>query len=314
MARLREIIAIALCATCIVAASAIANPEPKQDLVRLGEILFSEAALSRDGRVSCASCHSSSNFYVDGYERALARTRELIRNTPTILNVNFYTSYFWDGRALSLEEQIREPLFAKHELGSDSQRMVEALARLLPLAARKRPDEAESFVVQSIAAYLRQNATTETKFSRFRAGTERLSDREEEGFSLFKKYGCSSCHSEPHFTDNKFHDNGLFKRKIVLETTVDRNGHTIFALGHDYGRGNIASGPEQLFRFRTPSLMNVMRTAPYMHDGSFRDIDEVLLFYARRMGSPPDVGMYDAKEREALKSFFETLTDLRHGR
>ena len=123
------------------------------------------------------------------------------------------------------------------------------------------------------------------------------------------KAGCVKCHTPPHFTDNQFHDIGLPRRNTIFESYT-RDGKDVFRLGPDFGRGNIVAGQESLFTFRTPSLLNVAQTAPYMHDGTFRELEEVLDFYGRT-DSILQQNPLNRSEKKDLIAFLHTLNDTR---
>lgn len=277
-------------------------------LEQAGKALFFTAELSRDGLMSCATCHVPSQLYSDGYERALSRTREMTRNTPSILALNGYTSFFWDGRASSLPEQIKGPLFGRQELFSDSTRIKRFLISKGFASEDTSSVEAVNFSVKAIESYINSISTKETVYWKYLDESYDLSDIETKGLKLFNDWGCSTCHSGRYLTDNQYHDVGSPRRKIVLQSRQEQGGQITYELGYDYGRGNIESGVDNLYKFRTPSLINVEKTAPYMHDGAFRDLEEAVVFYARRRNG--DVAQADV---DALLSFLGTLTDARYG-
>jgi cytochrome c peroxidase len=274
------------------------------DPVSLGEQLFNSKALSSKGDMSCSSCHIPDKGFMDGYERALSRTRQLTRRTPTLLNLRYYSSFSWDGRNNSLNAQIEGALLARHEMNSSEERLRQAMARIYCFSGSS--SEAKALAVDSLSAYLRSVQNHQTRYTEFAAGKAALSADEMAGYKTLIRLGCLTCHSEPNFTDNRFHDIGLPKRRLVLQSTS--NPPQEFELGFDYGRGNIEPGKASLFSFRTPSLFNVTLNAAFMHDGTFRSLDEVLSFYESR-------GLYDGsvrvtltgEERENIKSFLKTL-------
>ena len=292
----------------------LANALPP--LAMQGEIYFNSKAISADGAVSCASCHFASKAYQDGYDRALARTRVLSRNTPTILNVNRYDSYFWDGRATTLREQTKGPLFTRHELNS-SEKLLADFTNATPLlqtAWLQSGLPIGEFVQHALADYMISIATTTTKFNSNQAGPIALSRDEMRGWRLFSgKFKCTSCHMPPNFTDNKFHDLGIPRRRLILQTTANPDQKDRYELGFDYGRANISDKSHDLHAFRTPTLFNVMLTAPYMHNGQYQTIEEVLDFYSRRRVKSGQAA-FTQKEMAALISFMNTLTDTRFER
>ncbi len=263
--------------------------------------------------MSCASCHQASGAFQDGYERALARTRVLSRNTPTLLNVNRYTSYFWDGRASSLPEQVTGPLLNRHELNSSEKlltQFTEATPELKKAWLQSEKPLLE-FVPKALTDYMLSNATTSTKFDLYLRGKNAMSKRELAGWKLFSgKFRCVSCHALPNLTDNKFHDIGMSKRRLILQTNANPNEKDRFELGFDYGRANISDQAADLHAFRTPSLYNVWLTAPYMHNGTFQNLEEVLDFYSRKR-QKSGLAAFSQAESTALLAFMKALTDAR---
>jgi len=280
-------------------------------------IFFFSKKLSKDGKVSCSSCHQPGNAYQDGFERSLSRSKMLSRNTLTLLNTKFYENYFWDGRSHNLYEQVKQPLYGRNELGNDIEsikKMIKNENLLDSISSYFISDtcDIEKFVTFSLVHYISTISTSETKFSLYQKGIVTLTKDEIDGYKLFKgKAGCFKCHSGHYFTDNSFHDDGLVKRQIIIETIINNQGDS-FALGHDYGRGNLFSKSENHF-FRTPSLMNVAITSPYMHNGIYSNLEEVIDFYNRGGDSPrtKPLNLTDI-EKHKLISFLHTLTDIRY--
>lgn len=299
----------------------IAGPDTTAMMAEAGRLLFHAGELSNDGELSCATCHMPSKHFQDGYEVGLARIRKVVRNTPTLLNVNRYRTFFWDGRAASLHDQITEPLFkSKVEMLSNDS-IMGAYVRSVPVLEGTmrqlgyRDGDAREFVLGALEGYMRSIATTRTRYDDHLAGTAKLTEPERRGLELFNgKAQCASCHPAPDFTDNLFHDNGLYRKLSIVETYTQK-GVLKTRLGHDYGRGNIVEGMEQLFRFRTPSLYNVALTPPYMHNGTIATLDAVLDFYDRG-GDEPDAATrrldLTRAEKDDLVAFLKTLTDVRY--
>lgn len=170
--------------------------------------------------------------------------------------------------------------------------------------------------MKAIEKFVISVSTRESRFSLYLEDKSILTKEEISGFELFVgKAKCAVCHSPPEFTDNSFHDNGLFRRRLILQTRANPDIQDRFELGFDYGRGNIESGTAHLFKFRTPSLYNIALTAPYMHDGSFRTLEEVIDFYNRGgKNREKHIEPLFLKENEKafLIKFLKTLTDIRY--
>jgi cytochrome c peroxidase len=203
-------------------------------------------------------------------------------------------------------------LFARHELNS-SEAILKNFIETEPLlrnAWQKSQLTVKDFVLKSLEQFILSICTEDSRYSLFLEGKEKLTKEEMTGLTIFfGKAKCSQCHLPPDFTDNKFHDTGLFKRRLILQTRGNPESPDRFELGFDYGRGNIEPGEHNVFSFRTPSLYNVQLTAPYMHD------EEVVDFYNRGGDAPSTKHKplnLNNKEKVALVAFLKTLTDLRY--
>ena len=250
-------------------------PFPKDDPFRpeaalLGRTLFFDARLSGSGSLSCASCHNPSYGWEDGLRISHGDgMKDLIRHTPTILNTAWGRSFFWDGRAPTLEEQAKGPLFSTKEMNQNMDLLpgkLAAVAGYKPMFDRAFPGQGItiSTIVRAIAMFERTVASARTPFDDWIDGDENaISASAKNGFALFTgKANCASCHSGWTFSDEQYHDIGL--------------------PGSDKGRADIAPAEDYaLYAFKTPTLRDVARRAPYMHDGSLKDLNAVLAHYRR---------------------------------
>jgi len=234
----------------------------------LGRMLFFDARLSRSGKTSCASCHNPSLAWEDGRRLAIGDNGSVLpRSTPTIIDAAWVEPLLWDGRADSLEAQARTPLNNPHEMGMPRGRLVSLAGRdpaYRKAFAKAYPGKAirEDLLLGAIATFERTVVSTTAPIDRRVAGDRTaITDSAERGLILFNtKAGCSSCHSGWRFTDDGFHDIGL--------------------PGKDLGRGKIVPGIEILqHSFKTPTLREVARRAPYMHDGSLPTLAAVIDYY-----------------------------------
>jgi cytochrome c peroxidase len=239
----------------------------------LGERLFFDPKLSRDGTVACTSCHLPGHALSD----TLAVSRGVdgrvgVRNAPTLMNRGWARSLFWDGRAASLEEQALHPIRSPREMDLP----LETLGPRL----RENPDYVHAFraafpdeedpvgpegVARALASYVRTLQAGDAPFDRFRAGQRDASpDDARRGARLFfGRAGCAVCHAGPTFSDGRFHNTGISWGSA------------------DLGRYRVTGADEDRGRFRTPPLRELTRTAPYMHDGSVRTLEEVVDLYDR---------------------------------
>ena len=274
------------------------------DKVALGAQLFADPRLSGSGRRSCASCHRTALSFTDGRQRAQGVSgASLRRNTPSLWNLAWSKQYFWDGRAPSLEAQVRGPIEAAEEMAGDWSTILARLEADAELAARFRAafgDEtpiSQAMVVKALAAYVRSLVSPATRFDAWIEGdTGALSDAEVRGFRLFTgKAGCVLCHAGWRFTDDRFHDVGL--------------------PSNDPGRGAVPGGTPGLRAFKTPSLREAVHTAPYMHDGSLPTLAAVVAHYAGKFVPRPTLAptmnrtlRLGARERAELVAFLQTLS------
>ncbi|APF37286.1 cytochrome C peroxidase [Chelatococcus daeguensis] len=272
--------------------------------VTLGQALFFDTRLSGDGSLACASCHDPQLGFADGVPRGrgIAGSR-LPRHTPALWNLAWGRTFFWDGRATSLESQSTGPIESPVEMGA---KLEEVVARLSDDAAM-RTAFAEAFperpvvdrlnLSRALAAFERTLVSPVTRFDRFVAGErDALTADEIAGFRLFTgKAGCVACHSGWRFTDEAFHDIGL--------------------PGDDRGRGAALGLAAADHAFKTPSLREIAWTAPYMHDGALATLEDVVAHYERGIVDRPTLSAdlpkglsLSEEERGQLIAFLGTLS------
>lgn len=240
--------------------------------VELGKQLFFDPRLSGDNKMSCATCHLPSKAFGDGLRRGKgAGDKELSRNTPTILNVGFHTTFFWDGRAKSLEEQSLGPIQSADEMNQHLDELVNELVAIPGYALQfemvfGQPLNQQD-IAKSLAAFQRTLVTRNSPFDRYLSGDKKaLSTRAKEGLELFQgDAGCIRCHNGPLLSDGNYYRLGVG--------------------GNDEGRGGVTKKRDDLYKFRTPSLRDVAETGPYMHDGSLATLFDVVEFYYRGVPS-----------------------------
>jgi cytochrome c peroxidase len=267
------------------------NPysQAKKDL---GKFLFFDPRLSKTGQIACASCHNPELAWTDNSTRSFGHNRKTgKRNAMTILNSGFAEELFWDGRANSLEDQARFPIPDKREMNSGLEIAVEninAVEAYKPLFKKAFGDDNISIarILKAIATFERSVNSPKSKFDKFISGDSDLfTDQEVQGLHLFRtKAQCINCHNTPYFSDNKFHNDGQ-----TLFGTKDE----------DFGRYYVTGNIEDLGKFRTPSLREVTRTAPWMHHGHFPSLLDVVEYY--NLGNPaPIQKKYLGTERDSL--------------
>jgi len=270
-----------------------ANPFSSEKAL-LGKKLFFDPRLSGYGSLSCASCHNPGLNWCDGLQSASAMTRfPLGRHTPTLLNVAYYSSLFWDGRATTLEEQARKHLLSPGVmLGGTETEIVRRISRFPGYRQAFRQIFGKSAVsldsiVAAIATFERTIISRNSPFDRWLAGDRNaISASAKNGFALFTgKAQCVKCHSGPVFSDSEFHNTGL--------NSIDP------------GRFEVSKKNSDRNRFKTPGLRQVADTAPYMHDGSKPTLTSVIEFYVRG-GDRPD----EANELQPLNLSLNEKQDL----
>jgi cytochrome c peroxidase len=284
-------------------APAPADNATTPEKVALGKQLFFDPRLSGDNTKSCASCHLSEKAFTDGLAKAIgAGGKQLSRNTPGLLNAGFYTSYFWDGRAGSLEEQALFPLQSADEMNQKLDELEKELNAISGYAKQFQTAFGTRVtrvgIAKALAAFERTLVSRNSPFDRYLAGdTNAMSEEARQGWELFKgDAGCIRCHNGPNFSDSKFYRLGT--------TFIDK------------GRGAITGEKRDDYAFRTPGLREVAKTAPYLHDGSLQTLTQVVEFYYRGVPtSPPDGVPLDVapmlgqsySEISAIVAFLESL-------
>ena len=299
------------------------NPLTKAK-IELGKRMFFDKNMSSDGRISCASCHDPGEAFAKRGEAISPGVGGKLgrRNSPSLLNVAFAESLFMDGRAESLEAQAWEPLLADDEMGNKSeQEVLDRLSasadyvRLFKEAFGKAPDK--EGVAKALASYQRTLLSGNSAFDRWNWGGEddALKGKAYEGYELFAgRAQCWQCHplngNGILLTDHDFHDTGVAKRsaeEIEKRTKTKKAGEMLLA--KDRGRFEVSKRALDKWKYKTPSLRNVELTAPYMHDGSLKTLNDVLQFYNEggRESSVQILNLTD-EEIEAIIAFLESLT------
>lgn len=275
--------------------------------IALGERLFADPILSVDSTIACASCHLPEHAFSDPRPFSQGVGGITNRNSMPLFNVLWSQSFFWDGRAASLEVQALEPVQQSVEMGEDWDRVVAKLERHAEypaLFARAFGDAPinRHRVARAIAQFERTLISADSKYDRWLAGQAAFTPAEERGFVLFHTEAgdCFHCHVAPLFTDNEFHNTGLELDPL------------------DEGRAALTGNRLDRGKFKTPTLRNVEFTAPYMHDGRFQTLEEVVEhydagFHRTVLTDPlllarPSLDL-DPADIDALVAFLKTLSD-----
>lgn len=294
----------------------------------LGKLLFFDPLLSENNKRSCASCHKPALAFTDGFPKSPAfdGVQSVQRNAPTLLNVAYQKLFFYDGRAMNLESQADHVFHNNAEMNMNKTEIVSRLRRspeylaLFGKAFRQTADTAVTFyaVIKSLAEYLKTLDSKNSRFDQYLSGNHKaLSQDEIQGFNLFNgKALCGSCHFYPLFNSTvppMFNDNE-FEVIGVAQDSTNR------VIDGDHGREKITGQAIHQYAFKTPGLRNVALTAPYMHNGAYKTLDQVLDFYNNGGGAqlkpapgnqtlPFDSLHLSTTELKAIKAFLLSLTD-----
>ncbi len=319
------------------------NPQSPAKRV-LGKRLFFDTRLSADDTISCASCHKPKLALTDGSTTAVGIKGQIgARNTPTAMNAAYYTSFFVDGRANSLEIQALGPLTNPIEHGlKDYQKILKLLqtdklySRLFKQAFGIKPNQAtKQHIGQAIASYERTLISANSPFDRFLYGEDEraLSTSAQRGLRVFQRKGnCANCHeitlNHALFTDNRFYNLGVgfdkIKPKFMEFIDAYKRANTNKNLNplevydskqqSEFGRYAVTGVITDIGRFKTPTLRNIALTAPYMHDGSQKTLAEVIEYYDKGGEKNPflDPAIFPLKltdqEKQDLVEFLKSLT------
>ena len=280
------------------------NPVTREKAA-LGRRLFFDKTLSSDSSLACADCHQPERAFTDGKRVAVGvQGQQGNRNAPAILNRTYGRAFFWDGRAATLEEQVLQPIQHPKEMGADLPTVVQ---RLRADATYQRqfddifggPPDVRS-LSYALATYVSTLFSGASDYDRYEAGERTaLSTLEQQGLRLFRgRARCTTCHSGSNFTDEGFHNTGVFWGRHP----------------YDPGRFVVTGAPEDTGKFKTPTLREIEHTAPYMHDGSLATLQDVIEFYDRGGNANPyrDRELrrlsLTADEKGALLAFLESLS------
>ena len=286
--------------------------------IDLGRFLFFDPVLSRDGTVSCATCHNPDKGFSDGLKTSVGINHTTLkRAAPTLWNVAFYKKFFWDARATSLEEQMAGPLYSPEEMGTTREQLlktlnqIESYKELFHEAFPTKKDNQIGLeeVYTAIAAFESSLISLNSRYDQYAHGYHAALNKQEiEGLNIFRSFvaRCAECHTPPLFTNQQVAVIGLAEpegkpRDVGAEKTF--NDSTLRAA------------------FKVPSLRNIDRTAPYTHSGRFTTVREMIEFYTKGRGHEVPAKEHlrihwhiwepnlTNTEMDRLVDFIKTLTD-----
>lgn len=273
--------------------------------VELGKSLYFDPRLSVNGKISCATCHHPLAGWADPAPTSTGVSgKKGGRNSPTVINSTYMTLQFWDGRAATLEDQALGPLVNPVEMENKSVEEVVAKLSAIPgyvdlfeKAFHEKPSAKN--LAQAIASFERTVLSGNSRYDRFVAGDKTaLNEAEQRGMTLFMSKGnCIQCHSGPNFSDSQFHNLGVGMNQP----------------NSDVGRAAVTKKKEDTGAFRTPTLREISKTGPYMHDGSQKTLEEVIDFYDKGGEKNPTLSprvlplSLTTQEKADLVSFMKAL-------
>jgi len=285
-----------------------------QEGIALGRMLFYDVRISGNNKISCASCHEPRLAFSDGF--ALSKTgvsgTALHRHVPALINLAWAgNGLFWDGGSTNLESQAFGPLTATDEMQQNLTELNKELNDVPDYVTRFRTvfngDISSANVVKALAQFQRSLVSAGSRYDRYKRGEpgQNLSSDELAGLALVRQK-CQGCHTGELFTDNDYHNNG-----------IDTDFSSESLEGIYQGRSRITYDPLDLGKFKTPTLRNVGLTAPFMHDGRFVTLDDVLDQYSEGIKNSPTLDarlpagglQLTGQQKRQIIAFLQTLTD-----
>ncbi|WDE08136.1 cytochrome-c peroxidase [Thalassomonas viridans] len=284
--------------------------------IDLGRYLFFDPLLSKDGSLSCASCHRPELGFSDGRDRSIGITgKPTDRGAPSLWNMTFLTSFFWDARANSLEQQAQGPLYDEKEMANTPAQLLASIrnnAHYPDMFAQAFPDAEGPSLEQlytALAAFQSSLISLNSRYDQYAHGFHQaLTADEVAGLNVFRSFvaRCAECHQPPLFTNDQ----------VAVIGTPEPDG-----LPFDRGAENTFNSPKLRGGFKVPSLRNITKTAPYMHSGRFGQLRDAVEFYNKGRGHavPENQALQlhwhiwepklSDEEIDRLVDFLGTLTD-----
>ncbi len=273
---------------------------------QLGRHLFYDPILSKDNTISCASCHLQATGFthVDHELSHGIEGRIGTRNSLTLQNLAWNKNFMWDGGVNHLEVQAIGPITSNVEMDETLENVVHKLQKsgkyqMLFQKAFNTDKITGQLTLKALTQFVIMLKTGNSKYDQVKRKEQKFTEMEQKGYQLFKA-NCASCHKEPLFTNNSFENNGL-----AMDPTLN-----------DFGRMKITQNPADSLKFKVPTLRNIQFTFPYMHDGRFKTLTEVVKHYnseivqgktvAKQLKKPMNL---TPNERTEIVAFLKTLTD-----
>lgn len=282
------------------------HPPLDSNKIELGRILFYDPILSKDNTISCASCHSPFNAFAHTDHDLSHGIFDSIgnRNAPALFNLAWQKTFMWDGAINHLDMQALAPISHPSEMGSNINEVIKKLNeskayKELFLNAFQDSTISTSKILKALSQFQLTLVSSNTKYDKVKMGKETFTEQEKNGYQLYKN-NCASCHSEPFFSNYNFENNGL-----PIDPTLN-----------DMGRYVITENENDKRKFKVPSLRNLSFTYPYMHDGRFMTLQEVINHYTSGIEHSETLSSQfnesielSSNEKVDLISFLLTLND-----
>jgi cytochrome c peroxidase len=286
--------------------------------IDLGRYLFFDPVLSKDGTVSCATCHQPEKGFSDGLATSVGVNHsKLTRAAPSLWNVGFYKKLFWDARASSLEEQMQGPLYSPEEMGTTEAQLVTTLNEIETyqhlfkeaFPDRKSDEIQVNEIYTALTAFESSLISLNSRYDQYAHGySNALNEQELEGLNIFRSFvaRCAECHTPPLFTN----------QQVAVIGLAEPEGKEF-----DAGAENTFHDARMRGGFKVPSLRNIALTAPYTHSGRFNTLREMIEFYTKGRGHEVPAGeklylhwhiwepQLTSVEMDRLVDFLGTLTD-----
>ena len=282
------------------------QPPLDSNKIELGRILFYDPILSKDNTISCASCHSPFNAFAHTDHDLSHGIFDSIgnRNAPALFNLAWQKTFMWDGAINHLDMQALAPISHPSEMGSNINEVIKKLNeskayKELFLNAFQDSTISTSKILKALSQFQLTLVSSNTKYDKVKMGKETFTEQEKNGYQLYKN-NCASCHSEPFFSNYNFENNGL-----PIDPALN-----------DMGRYVITENENDKRKFKVPSLRNLSFTYPYMHDGRFMTLQEVINHYTSGIEHSETLSSQfnesvelSSNEKVDLISFLLTLND-----
>lgn len=283
------------------------NNKVSQANFELGRKLFFDTRLSKDNTISCGSCHQAFSAFAQLDHAVSHGVQDKLgtRNSPALFNLNWHTSFFWDGGVNHIESQpinpIQNPVEMDENLGNIITKLnADNTYKQMFTSAWGNDTINSQRISKSLAMFMGMLVSSNSKYDKYKRGETggNMTAEELSGYEIYKAK-CSSCHTEPLFSDFSYKNNGL------PPTTVN-----------DSGRAHITRVAGDMYKFKVPSLRNLAYTMPFMHDGRFNTLDQVLDYYAGGIHQSPTLEpqlqngiQLNSQQRSDLLAFLNTLND-----